>query len=166
MKMWPQQAAATVIRWRSVFTETMNHPVNKPRLHRGERGQSLVEFALTLPILLLVLGTIDLGLGFRTFIALNNAAREGVRWVTVYPSDVAGARTRIAAEASRIGLSDISLGGDGYTVTFIPARTRYTAGETVTVQVAHEYELLFGALTGLPTINFTAQATMVVLYDE
>jgi hypothetical protein len=34
------------------------------------------------------------------------------------------------------------------------------------VQVAHEYELLFGALTGLPTINFTAQATMEVLYEE
>ncbi len=132
-----------------------------------ERGQSLVEFALTLPILLLlVLGTIDLGMGFRTYIALTNAAREGARWVTVYPGDVAGARARIAAEAGRIGLSDISLGGEGYTATFTPARTRYSAGETVTVRVAFDYELLFGALTGLPTVPFTAEATMVVLYDQ
>lgn len=141
----------------------MSQPQSK-RTQRGERGQSLVEFAITLPILLLlVLGTIDLGLGFRTYIALTNAAREGVRWVSVYPSDSAGARTRVSAEAGRIGVSEGVI-GSGYTLTITPAGP-YSAGQTVTVRVDYEYETLFGGLTGIPAVPFAAQASMMVLYD-
>lgn len=132
----------------------------------GERGQSLVEFALTLPILLLLLlGTVDLGLGFKTYITLSNASREGARWITINPSDQAGARSRIANEAGTIGLSAGVLAGGGYEVSFSPSGS-YSAGDKVTVNVRYDYPLLFGAFTALPTINFTASSTMVVLYDE
>lgn len=137
------------------------------RSRRGERGQSLVEFALTLPLLLLLLlGTIDLGMGFRTYIALTNAAREGVRWISLNPSDVPNAIDRVNQEAGHIGLSVASIGNDGYTVSVTPAKARYAAGETVTVSVVYEYRLLFGLLTGIPAVPFTAQASMMVLYDE
>jgi len=44
------------------------------------RGQSLVEFALTIPIfLLIILAFIDLGRGLYYYSALNNAVREGAR---------------------------------------------------------------------------------------
>lgn len=47
---------------------------------RSQRGQSLVEFALTLPIfLLLVLGTVDLGRAVYIHTALSNAVRDGCR---------------------------------------------------------------------------------------
>jgi TadE-like protein len=45
---------------------------------RGSRGQSLVEFAITLPLLLLVVfGTVDLGRAFFQGIVLENAVKEG-----------------------------------------------------------------------------------------
>jgi Flp pilus assembly protein TadG len=128
----------------------------------GERGQSLVEFALILPVLiLLVMGTLDLAMGFRTYIALTNAAREGARWVSIHPTDQAGAEDRIALEADRVGLASSS-----YQVTYSPDKAAYEAGEQVTVTVQHDYELLFGAIPGQPEIAFEASATMVVLYDH
>jgi Flp pilus assembly protein TadG len=45
------------------------------------RGQSLAEFALTLPLLLLVvMGIFDLGRGIYFYSAVHNAAREGARY--------------------------------------------------------------------------------------
>src|SRR5688572_13246994 len=132
-----------------------------------ERGQSLVEMALILPLLLLiVLGTIDLGIGFKTYIGLTNAAREGVRWISIHPSDQDGAADRVEEEAERVGLLDGILSEDGYDISFSPDKSNYAAGEKVTIYIDYDYELLFGAVTGLPEIPFTASSTMVVLYDE
>ena len=51
---------------------------------RSQRGQSLVEFALVLPILLiLVLGIVDFGMGLRAYVTLTNATREGARFAAV-----------------------------------------------------------------------------------
>jgi Flp pilus assembly protein TadG len=130
-----------------------------------DQGQSVVELALALPVLLLlVLGTIDLGMGFRTYIALTNAAREGVRWVSVRPDDVDGALARVAVEADRIGLSAGELSAGGYAPSFVPEQAVYSAGDEVTLNIRYDYELMFGLITGLPEVPFTAHATMVVLY--
>lgn len=46
-----------------------------------ERGQGLVEFALVLPIfLILVLGIVDFGWALKSYITITNAAREGARY--------------------------------------------------------------------------------------
>jgi Flp pilus assembly protein TadG len=48
---------------------------------RAERGQSLVELALVLPLLILLLtGMVDLGRAFYGFISITNGAREGARY--------------------------------------------------------------------------------------
>lgn len=53
-----------------------------------ERGQSLVELALILPVLMLVLvGIFDFGRAFYAYNALSNAAREGARYGTVHPEN-------------------------------------------------------------------------------
>lgn len=126
-----------------------------------ENGNNLVELAILLPLLLLlVLGTFDLGKGFNTYIALSNSAREGARWLTLYPTDKNGALNRVFAEANSVGLA----GGD-LTVTFTPDLTTYPAGQDVTVNVAHDYPLLFGLITNIPSVPFNIQATMRVLYE-
>jgi hypothetical protein len=141
--------------------------VGRARRAREESGQSLVELGLVLPLLLLLtLGVIDLGMGFKTYITLTNAAREGVRWVTIYPSDPAGGVARAIGEAQRVGLEQGDLGSGGIHVFFTPPKSKYSAGEEVTAHVQYEYELLFGQITHLPPISFEATATMVVLYDE
>ena len=130
-----------------------------------EHGQSLVEFAVILPLLLLiVLGTVDLGMGFKTYIALTNASREGVRWITLHPSDPDGAKARVAEEADRVGLEDGLFVDGGYTISFSPDQSSYSAGDKVTVNVDFEYELIFGAVTGRPEIPFTPSYTRGLLF--
>ena len=54
------------------------------RLQQPDRGQALVEFALALPILILLLvGIFDLGRAVYAFNTVNNAAREGARLAIV-----------------------------------------------------------------------------------
>jgi Flp pilus assembly protein TadG len=51
------------------------------RKRRGERGQSLVELALTLPVLLLLLvGVVEVGNGLNAYLTVVDAAREGARY--------------------------------------------------------------------------------------
>src|SRR6266496_363766 len=57
---------------------TIKQPKRLPR--QGERGQSLAEFVLVLPIfLILVFAIIDFGLGFHAWLTVTNSAREGAR---------------------------------------------------------------------------------------
>ena len=54
---------------------------------RCERGAELIEFALTLPLLLLlVLGIIEFGFLFQEYEVVTNAAREGARIGALIPS--------------------------------------------------------------------------------
>lgn len=52
---------------------------------RAESGQAIIEFALTLPLLLLIImGVFDFGFMFQRYEVVTNAAREGAR-VSVLP---------------------------------------------------------------------------------
>lgn len=56
------------------------------RGHRKSRGQSLVEFVLIFPIVLLVvLGALDFGRAFLGWVVLNNAARVGANYAALHP---------------------------------------------------------------------------------
>lgn len=51
------------------------------KVRRREEAQSLAEFALILPMfLILVFGIIDFGMGLRAYITLAQATREGARY--------------------------------------------------------------------------------------
>jgi hypothetical protein len=65
------------------------------------RGQSLVEAALALPVLImLMLGLLDFGRAYYTLVALRDAAEEGASYAAISPEDANGVRLR-ASEASR-----------------------------------------------------------------
>ena len=58
-------------------------------LFPARNGQSMVEFALILPLLVLfIIGIFDLGRAFFAYIAITNAAREGTRVATFWPGKV------------------------------------------------------------------------------
>lgn len=62
----------------------------RPRVPRDRpaRGQSLVEFALVLmPLFMILLGIIQFGFVFNSYVTLTNATREGARTGTVYVYD-------------------------------------------------------------------------------
>ena len=55
---------------------------------RRQRGQSLAEFALVLtPLMLVLLGILQMGLILNAYVTISNATREGARAATVYLYD-------------------------------------------------------------------------------
>ena len=92
----------------------------------GKRGQSLVEFALILPVLMiLVFGIIDFGMGLRSYISLTNATREGARFAAVgnsagaYPTDCNGSTNttvvgRVCYTIEGLDLADVQTVGVSY----------------------------------------------------
>ena len=67
------------------------HLSSRPRgagVGESERGQSLVEFSLILmPLFLILLGIIQFGFIFNTYVTMTNAARDAARLGTVYVYD-------------------------------------------------------------------------------
>ena len=85
-------------------------PRPHPRPHgsrRGRhRGQSIVELALALPVLLLLLlGTIDLGRVFLDYIELRSAVREGAGYGARMPEDTNGILVRVNEDGVPAGTS-------------------------------------------------------------
>ena len=69
-------------------------------MRRGGRGQSLVEFALVLPILLLMLmGIVDAGRLIYTYNTVSNAARQGAR-IAIVNQSTTGTNTCDTASAT------------------------------------------------------------------
>lgn len=61
-----------------------------------ERGQSMVELALTITILMILLaGVIDMGRAFFTYMAMRDAAQEGASYASVNPFDETGTKIRV-----------------------------------------------------------------------
>ena len=109
------------------------------------RGQSLVEMALTLPVILLMLfGIVELGRAFLIYSEVSNAAREGARYGMVHPGDsapiVEAARARVAVvPADQIAVT-VSY-DDGSSPIPTPVATP-TFGDRVVVTVTYDLALL------------------------
>jgi Flp pilus assembly protein TadG len=136
----------------------------------GERGQALLETALTLPLLLLVsVGIFEFGRAFQTWQVLTNAAREGAR-LSVLPNPAAGAvvaRVRSYLTAGRLSNAagativvnpnaTVSIGG-GATASASVVTVNYPFRFMVLQPVARL--LVSGATLGAP-ITLTASAEM------
>lgn len=78
------------------------------RTASGSRGQALLEFALVIPlIMLLLMGLFDFGRGIYAYNTLSNAARDGARKAIVDQRVVAGvsvAAQEAADQATALGL--------------------------------------------------------------
>ena len=69
------------------------------RPHQG--GQSLVELALVVPILvLLVMGTVEIGRALFAYVILEEAAQEGATYASREPADMAGIRARVMTSSN------------------------------------------------------------------
>ncbi|MEX2425780.1 MAG: TadE/TadG family type IV pilus assembly protein [Thermomicrobiaceae bacterium] len=127
------------------------------------RGQGIVEFALVLPIfLLLTLGTVELGWLVYSNHTLTNATREGARFAMVHgerSGDVANATTVNEVVVDRAG----HLGGniDSTLVSFSPDAE---PGSEVTVQSTYDYQPLVGMMVGVDPMTLTSETTVIVQY--
>jgi TadE-like protein len=67
--------------------ESLNSPKRtRRRFGQKQKAQSIVEFAFSLPFMLaIVLGILEMGLVFTTYLAVVNAAHEGAVFASMYP---------------------------------------------------------------------------------
>jgi Flp pilus assembly protein TadG len=130
------------------------------RLRREEGAGALVEFALVLPILLLVVfGIIEFGFAWYVRQGIANAAREGARW-----SIVRGSQSGRAATASAVAnyvTERMPLRQPGaMQVIVTPASGPGAPGSVVKVVVVYQYQPLAGPWIGVQ--QFRDSASMIV----
>jgi len=103
----------------------------------GETGAAAVEFALILPVLvLLVMGLIEFSLLFNAQISVTNAAREGARVMAIHNDPSLAKNAAIAAAPS---LSPGLVAGN---ITVTPAKC--VAGASATVKIRYSAALVTG----------------------
>jgi len=101
----------------------------------SQKGQSMVEVAIAMPLLILILaGILDLGRAYFTHITISDAAAEGAAYAAIHPRDTAQTIER-AADSSN-GL-----------VVLEPEMVHVDSadlnpGNPITVTVEFEYEIL------------------------
>jgi hypothetical protein len=101
---------------------------NSAIVHRqSEKGQSLVEFAFSLVMLLiLVAGIVDLGRALFTYLSIRDAAQEGALYASLNPTD-----TTCIIQRTRDSSTLISGLGNEIIVTVAPTvGTQLCAGST------------------------------------
>ncbi len=134
----------------------------------SQRAQSLVEFSLVLPLLMiLVFGIIDFGMGFHSWMTMSNAAREGARIAATHaassgsvhcsPLPASGTiERRICDTAANLNPSKITM-----TVTNAdPGGIK--SGQAVTVLVVYTYDMItpFAAYVHVSPLTMTTSVQM------
>ena len=128
-----------------------NLPITGRDRSRGERGVGLVEFALVLPLLLiLTLGVIDVSRGFWVKNIAYQAAREGARHLVVRTlSDSTDVRARVqeVVESAGVTLKSLDYEDAG-------------AGGLMEVRVGIEFNWLYPGLFDWLGTDYTNPVTL------
>lgn len=134
---------------------------SRPRDGFGERGQSLVEFAIALPVLLaIVIGIFEFGMAWNQRQVVTNAAREGARDAVIQTSSAAQVQNTVGTYLTSAGLDpalatitlSANVGGAG------------VIGQPVSVQVSYPYEFRFiGPIVALLQGDDSAMAGTISL---
>ena len=144
-------------------------------LHRRRgRGQSLVEFALILPIFLLfIFGILDLGRAVYAYHTLNNAAREAAR-VAIVDQTITHIEDAAIGQALGLGIeaADITLDWRHANLADVPNSCAPYLGmnevASCTVMIRVEYEFraatpIIGDIVG--DIAMAGESSMIVEFN-
>ncbi len=118
---------------------------------RGGRGQALVEFALIIPLLVLILmGAFDLGRGIYAYNVVASAAREGARYGILDPNNTAAIQSTAKANTAALDQSQI---------TVSKQCSPCTAGNPITVTVRYTFQPVTAFFA---TFTVTGKSTMTI----
>lgn len=121
---------------------------------KAERGQSMIEVAIAIPLLILIVaGILDLGRAYFTYIALSDAAAEGAAYAAIHPQDTAQIIERTVDSSGGLVVLEPDMVSVGY--------AGLSAGSPVTVAVRYDYDLLTPIISALvPDGTITMKATV------
>jgi len=111
-------------------------PLTKKRMN-NERGQTMVEFALVLPVLVvLVLAIAQFGVAFNNYLALTDAARAAARKGAVSRQDPSPAGA--CQSAGYAAGTDLKNPGTDF---LLSCSSPWSLGSTVTVTASYPYSV-------------------------
>lgn len=122
---------------------------------KNKKGQALIEFAIILPIIILILmGIMEFGVMLNSYLKIENASREAARAGIVGASDV-----EIEALVTQVSPS---LDSNNLQVTISPAEAYRVSGGTLTVTVTYNYPMITPIISNLfgGTISLNADTSM------
>lgn len=132
------------------------------RRGHGQEGAAAVEFAIVLPLLmLLTLGALDMGHMFYIDHLITNASREGARYAAKYTGSAAQPTSAQVSSYIKSTLNYNTFNLTNLTVTTTVTGTIPSKIATVTVTAQKQWWVL-GGLLGLSTKTLTAQTAMNV----
>ncbi len=155
----------------------MKKQKNKPNRLAREQAQSLVELAITLPILiLLLLGTVDFGMAIFSYAIIRDAAQEGALYGSFNPDNKAEIENRARYISPQgedlIFSSPVDLTNRELVQVEVKAIGDSCQGTTggkansLRVRVRFYYPILMpfiGSIIGSDTIALTGSATNVII---
>ena len=117
---------------------------------RNENGQTMVEFALVLPVLVVLLfGIIQFGTAFNNYVSLTDAVRAGARVAAVsrQSSDPVGNTVaKVKASATDIDTSQVN----------VSVNSDWVHGDDVTVKATYPYSIsLLGVVVASGNLTST-----------
>lgn len=127
---------------------------------KNERGQSLVELAISLVLLLLLLsGAVEFGMAFFQFVQLRDAVQEGALYGSMNPTDSAGIIARVqGASDSPVDLTTLTP-----TITIVGSGACEGNGITVRLTYNHPVFMPFMSAAVGSTIPLNASVTDTIL---
>jgi Flp pilus assembly protein TadG len=139
----------------------------------SQRGQATVEFAIVLPlVLLLVVGIIEFGKAFNYWLSLNHIASETARWAAVdkLPPDnatptVDQLKTYAREQAQNQELRD-QIAPENVTICYEPSADSAPPriGDAATVKIRVPYNL--PVISSLAGLNITLAGTSTVRLEQ
>jgi Flp pilus assembly protein TadG len=133
----------------------------------SERGQELVEFALLLPLLLLLLfGIIEFGIAVLAYNTISNVGREVARYgvVNPAPNDINTYIDRTVGTDPGVERWTTGINPDALTITYTLSSAEPNPFRTLNVTVTYEYRFITGpvilAVGGNPDLTMQTVTTM------
>jgi Flp pilus assembly protein TadG len=145
----------------------MGTAIVRPRWsgRRRSSGQSMVEFALILPLfLLLVFGVLDFGRAVYADSTITNAAREGARFGMIAPSPTSAIQVKVQQYAASLAIPTSNVSVSCVTADGANDCANAQAGDQITVAVTYAFVPVVVNIGGFvdPSLTLAGQATMVV----
>lgn len=131
-----------------------------PKRMRDQKGVALVEFSITLPLLLLLLfGFIEFGIMLYNKQVITNASREGAR-AAINPLPILTPDEVVNVVENYCDQNLIRF-GNVTPISVTPPDENRVFPQAITITVTWNYGFLVPSIIGLgPTINLSAQTTM------
>jgi Flp pilus assembly protein TadG len=134
----------------------------------SEPGQSLLEFAILLPVLLLILlGAVDLGRLYYAQVTITNASREAARFGISDPKNPTGIQARALAEANgAITAANITIECAPYNLSQ-PYSAGYCASahaeDRLRVTITYNFTFLTLYMFGFANLGLSSFTTMAII---